>query len=162
MDWHNPDDDKCASNENTPSRFLDYTHVSVRELCTNYGKIDVLWYDGPWPLDAEGLESVKMKAMVRELQPDIIINDRSLIIEDFEPIEQHITSAGEGLAWEACVTFNVSWDYTHIDTNFKNTWDVISLLRQVAAGGGNLLLNIGPTPECFLPKPCGKTLLEAG
>lgn len=162
MDWHHPDGAKCAGDEAARRRFVDYTHGLVRELCTNYGKIDIMWYDVSWPLDADGWESAKMNAMVRELQPDIIINDRSQIPEDFGTPEQHITPAGEGRAWEACMTFNDSWGYTPIDTNYKSAWHIVSMLRQVAAGGGNLLLNIGPTPEGYVPEPCEKALLEVG
>jgi len=137
MDWHHPDGARCLKNEAARRRFVDYTHGLVRELCTNYGKIDILWYDVAWPLDAEGWESAKMNAMVRELQPDIIINNRSKLPEDFQTPEQHITPAEEGRMWESCMTMNDSWGYTPIDTNWKSAWRVVAMLRQAAAGGGN-------------------------
>ena len=77
MDWHHPDGARCADDEAARRRFVDYTHGLIRELLTNYGKIDVLWYDVSWPLDAEGWESEKMNEMVFELQPDIIVNNRN-------------------------------------------------------------------------------------
>ena len=141
---------------------MDFTHGIVRELCSNYGKLDILWYDVNWPLDAEGWESAKMNAMARELQPDIIINNRSGLPEDFGTPEQRIVAETGGRAWEACMTFNESWGYTPIDTDWKSAWDVVKMLRQVAAGGGNLLLNIGPTPEGGVPEPCEKALKEVG
>jgi alpha-L-fucosidase len=162
MDWHHPDGAKCKKDEAARRRFVDYTHGLVRELCTNYGKLDILWYDVNWPLDAEGWESAKMNAMVRKLQPDIIINNRSGLPEDFGTPEQHITPEKEGRAWEACMTFNESWGYTPIDTRYKDAWEVIRMLRQVAAGGGNLLLNIGPTPEGGVPEPCVTVLKGTG
>ncbi len=151
LDWHHPDGARCAKDEDARRRFVDYTHGLVRELCTNYGKIDIMWYDMSWPLDAEGWESEKMNAMVRELQPDIIINNRSWLPEDFGTPEQSITAEEGGRMWEACMTTNETWGYTPIDKNWKTPWDVVRMLRQVAAGGGNLLLNIGPTPEGDVP-----------
>jgi hypothetical protein len=59
MDWHHPDGARCATDETARRRFVDYTHGLIRELMTNYGKIDVLWYDVAWPLDAAGWESEK-------------------------------------------------------------------------------------------------------
>jgi alpha-L-fucosidase len=101
--------------------------------------------------------------MVRRLQPDIIINNRSGLAEDFSTPEQHITPETAGRAWESCMTFNeISWGYTPIDTRYKDAWTVVKMLRQVAAGGGNLLLNIGPAPDGSVPAPCVRTLLEVG
>ena len=50
MDWHHPDGARCAQDEAARRRFLDFTQGCVRELCTNYGKLDILWYDVSWPL----------------------------------------------------------------------------------------------------------------
>lgn len=160
MDWHHPDGARCKHDEAARRRFVDYIHGQVRELCTNYGKVDIMWYDVSWPLDVEGWESVKLNAMVRELQPNIIINDRAQLPEDFGTPEGHITPAKGGRAWESCMTFNNSWGYTPIDTEWKSAKKVVDMLRQVAAGGGNLLLNIGPTPEGYVPEPCEKALTE--
>ena len=162
MDWHHPDGANCAKDENARRRFVDFIHGQVEELCTNYGKVDIMWYDVSWPLDAEGWESAKLNAMVRSHQPDILINDRSQIPEDFGTPEGHITPAGPGRAWESCMTSNDSWGYTPIDKNYKNAWHIVSMLRQCAAGGGNLLLNIGPTPEGDVPPECAREFKKAG
>ncbi|BCW99378.1 MAG: hypothetical protein KatS3mg024_2205 [Armatimonadota bacterium] len=150
-DWHHPDGRECLYDEGARKRFVEYTHGLVRELCSNYGKIDILWYDCPYPLSAEGWESERLNAMVRSLQPDILINNRSRIPEDFETPEQHITPAKGGRAWESCMTLNDSWGYTPIDRNYKTAWHVVRMLRQVASHGGNLLLNIGPAPDGSIP-----------
>lgn len=162
MDWHHPDGARCKHDEAARRRFVDYIHGQVRELCSNYGTLDILWYDVSWPLNVEEWESAKMNAMVRQLQPDIVINDRSQLPEDFGTPEQHITPAQGGRAWEACMTFNESWGYTPIDTDWKSAGQVVRMLRQVAAGGGNLLLNIGPTPEGYVPAPCQQALEQVG
>ena len=159
-DWYHAD--FCPEDPPRWQRYLDYYHGQVRELCTNYGKLDIMWYDVNWPLSAEGWESAKMNAMVRKLQPDVVINNRSGLPEDFGTPEQHIRAEDLGRMWEACMTFNDSWGYTPIDTNFKSAWQVVAMLRQVAAGGGNLLLNIGPAPSGAAPEPCVKILGEVG
>lgn len=162
MDWHHPDGAKCAKNEKSRRRFVDYIHGQIRELLSNYGKIDILWYDVSWPLDAQGWESEKMNQMALELQPDIIINNRNQLPGDFGTPEQHIRAEEGGRMWEACMTFNNAWGYTPIDTDWKDAGAVAGMLRQVAAGGGNLLLNIGPAPDGSVPAPCPKVLKQVG
>src|SRR6266699_5091384 len=74
MDWHHPDGALCATDEAARQRFVAYTQGCVRELCTQYGQLDILWYDVSWPLEtAERWESLEMNQMVRQLQPGIII-----------------------------------------------------------------------------------------
>ena len=111
MDWHHPDGARCLHDEAARARFVEYTHGLIRELMTNYGKIDVLWYDVDWPLNADGWESEKMNKMVFELQPDIIVNNRNRLPGDFSTPEQHINAAADGRAWESCMTMNDSWGY---------------------------------------------------
>jgi alpha-L-fucosidase len=161
MDWHHPDGARCAHNEKARRRFVDYIHGQIRELLTNYGKIDIMWYDVSWPLDAEGWESEKMNRMVLKLQPDIIMNNRNQLPGDFGTPEQHITPDPERM-WEACMTFNSAWGYTPIDTDYKSASQVVGMLRQVAAGGGNLLLNVGPSPEGKVIAPMPRILRRVG
>lgn len=162
MDWHHPDGVRCLKDEKARRRFVDYIHGQVRELCTNYGKLDIMWYDVAWPLDAEGWESAKMNAMVRQLQPDIIINNRSKLPEDFSTPEQHVTPEREGRAWESCMTMNDSWGYNAADDNWKTPRQAVGYLVEAAKGGGNLLLNIGPKPDGSVPAPSIKILTAMG
>src|SRR5580658_306097 len=104
MDWHHPDGARCATDEDARKRFVEYTHGLVREIMTNYGKVDVLWYDVDWPLDAHQWESERMNKMVYELQPDIVVNNRNGLPGDFSTPEQQITAASGGRSWEACMT----------------------------------------------------------
>jgi alpha-L-fucosidase len=128
---------------------------------TNYGKIDVLWYDVPWPLSAEGWESVKMNQMVRKLQPDVIINNRSKVPEDFDTPEQRI-EASKGRNWEACMTMNDSWGYHKTDDNWKSAKTCIRNLITCARQGGNYLLNIGPMADGAIPPQSIDILTEVG
>jgi alpha-L-fucosidase len=163
MDWHHPDGARCATDKATRRRFLDFTQGCVRELCSNYGKIDILWYDVSWPLRSpEEWESVKMNTMARELQPHVVINNRSQLDEDFGTPEEHVTAAEAGRAWEACMTFNGSWGYMPIAPDWHSVREVLEMLRTAAAGQGNLLLNIGPKPDGSAPEEAVERLTAVG
>lgn len=162
MDWHHPDGASCAHDEEARKRFVEYTHGLIRELMTNYGKIDVLWYDVNWPLTAEQWESERMNRMVYELQPDIIINDRNGLPGDFTTPEQHIGSFSDGRAWETCMTMNDSWGYNKSDDMWKNSKTIVSNLIQCAQGGGNYLLNIGPRADGSVPQESVSVLESVG
>jgi alpha-L-fucosidase len=163
MDWRHTDGAACARDMTARRRFLDFTQGAVRELCSNYGKIDILWYDVSWPLESpEQWESVKMNAMVRELQPDIIINNRSKLDEDFGTPEEQIAAEKAGREWEACMTFNGSWGYMPSAVDWHSAREVVSMLRSAAAGRGNLLLNIGPRPDGSVPEEAVSILGDVG
>ena len=163
MDWHHPDGAECARDEAARRRFLDFTQGCVRELCSNYGKLDILWYDVSWPLQTpERWESVKLNAMVRQLQPDILINNRAQLPEDFGTPEEHVTAEQAGRDWEACMTFNGSWGYMPSAIDWRSVREVISMLRVAAAGQGNLLLNIGPRPDGAVPEEVYERLIPVG
>jgi len=163
MDWHHPDGARCATDEAARRRFIDFTHGCVRELMSNYGKIDILWYDVSWPLATPELwESVEMGRMARALQPHILINNRSKLDEDFGTPEEHVTAAEAGRAWEACMTFNGAWGYMPISPDWRSTREVIDMLHTAAAGQGNLLLNIGPTPDGSVPPEATERLTAVG
>jgi alpha-L-fucosidase len=151
MDWHHPDGARCATDEAARRRFVDYIHTHLRELLTNYGKVDILWYDVSWPLDAAGWESERMNRMVFELQPDIIVNNRNKLAGDFSTPEQQITAAEAGRAWESCMTMNDSWGYHRADDGWKSPKQIIRNLITCAHDGGNYLLNIGPKPDGTVP-----------
>jgi alpha-L-fucosidase len=162
MDWHHPDGARCATDEAARRRFVEYTHGLIRELLTNYGKIDVLWYDVPWPLDAAAWESERMNKMVFELQPDIIVNNRNKLPGDFSTPEQHITAESGGRAWETCMTLNDSWGYQSADDAWKTPKQVIRNLISCTRDSGNYLLNIGPKPDGSIPEESVRILNEVG
>jgi len=162
MDWHHPDGARCQDDPAARRRFVDYTHGLIRELMTNYGKIDVLWYDVSWPLDAEGWESEKMNQMVFALQPDIIVNNRNRLAGDFSTPEQTIRAESGGRAWESCMTLNDSWGYQKADDNWKTPRTVIRNLITCTRDGGNYLLNIGPAPDGSIPPESARILTEVG
>ena len=165
MEWHHPDSWKCANDKEARRRFTDYIKALNTELLTNYGKIDILWYDVPLPMENwEGWDSLERNQYLRSLQPDIIINDRSRLDEDFGTPEEHVTP--ESRDWEACMTFNgISWGY--VDSEMAkpysyNAQRIINMLNTCAANGGNLLLNIGPMPDGSVPEEAVEPLTQVG
>jgi alpha-L-fucosidase len=151
MDWHHPDGARCERDEAARRRFVEYIHTHLRELLTNYGKVDILWYDVSWPLDAKGWESERMNEMVFKLQPDIIVNNRNKLAGDFSTPEQQITATEVGRAWESCMTMNDSWGYHRADDGWKMPKQIIRNLITCAHDGGNYLLNIGPKADGSVP-----------
>ncbi|MGO8789932.1 MAG: alpha-L-fucosidase [Terriglobia bacterium] len=162
MDWHHPDGARCLTDESARVRFVEYTHGLIRELLTQYGKIDVLWYDVDWPLSPAQWESEKMNKMVFELQPDIIVNDRNGLPGDFTTPEQEINPAKAGRSWETCMTVNESWGYQKADTDWKSAETIVRNLSTCAHDAGNYLLNIGPKPDGSVPEESVRILTEVG
>jgi alpha-L-fucosidase len=126
---------------------VNQAHAQIRELMTNYGKVDILWYDGGWPGDIWRPE--ELNGMARSLQPNIIINDRSGTAEDYGTPENEIKPMAR--PWEACYTMNDSWGYALWDLNYKSTTEILHLLSTCTSNGGNLLLNVGPDADGRFP-----------
>jgi alpha-L-fucosidase len=147
-DWYNLDWARgFQGDEPAYHRFMDYTRSLLTELLTNYGKIDILWYDLPQCYTALHWQAVDLNHYLRKLQPQIIINNRAYTSEDFGTPEQHVSAAPVGRLWESCMTLNDHWGYSHVDTNYKSPRDIAVNLATVASGGGNLLLNVGPDAQ---------------
>jgi alpha-L-fucosidase len=140
-------------------KLVEYVHEQVRELMSNYGKIDILWYDGAWPVGtmpgwgfsptdeevAASWRSSELNAMVRGLQPGIIINNRSFLPEDFGTPEQTITPMDR--PWELCDTMGDLWGVSSSDKNRKSVLEMLTRLITCVSKGGNMLLNVGPNAD---------------
>ncbi len=142
------------------NKYRQYLKDQVREILTNYGKIDIIWLDYSFPKNKYGKsrsdwDSENLLKMVRELQPGIIVNDR-LDLEDveggwdFKSPEQYkprewVQVNGKRVPWEACQTFSGSWGYYRDEMSWKDNKQLIELLIETVSKGGNLLLNVGPT-----------------
>ena len=176
-DWREPglfDPKGCP---NSARQMVESVHRQVEELMSNYGPIDVLWYDGwywewcrhKWPglpreVAIDFWRSHELNARVRRLQPGIIINDRSGPPEDFTTPEQKIEAEKDGRAWETCMTIGSSngWGYIRHDPPRKTTAQLIQHLIEAAYQGGNYLLNVGPKPDGAIRKEEQVRLREMG
>ncbi len=174
IDWHHPefpidgvhpqrnDEEALKTNKDRDiTKYAEYLHGQVRELLSNYGKIDVMFFDFSYSgREGEGLlshgkgkddwQSEKLIALVRELQPGIIINDRTEIPQDYVTPEQvqpegQVLLDGKPVIWEACQTFSGSWGYYRDEFTWKSPEMLIQMLIDGVSKGGNLLLNVGPT-----------------
>jgi alpha-L-fucosidase len=165
MDWHHPDGWRCAFDTQARARFNAYIRELNRELLTQYGKIDIMWFDVALPMETwEGWDSLELCQMVRELQPGIIINNRTRLDEDFGTPEEHLTALDRD--WEACMTFNgISWGYVDSAQALPYSYNaqrILRMLNTVTSGGGNLLLNIGPAPDGSVPAEAIEPLAAVG
>ena len=166
MDWHHPDSWKCANDPEARRRFLQYIEDLNTELLTNYGKIDILWYDVSCPMEnAESWDSVNRNARLRKLQPHIIINNRSALPEDFATPEQAIR-AEKDCDWEACMTLTrLAWGYVDPEQSKPfavSSKQIVRDLHLCTCGGGNLLLNISPEPDGSVSEDTWERLLPVG
>ena len=139
--------------------YRQYLKDQVREILTNYGKIDILWLDFSYPGEnGKGRDdwgSVELLKMVRQLQPGIIVNDRLDLKDvpggwDFTTPEQFKVQSwpevdSRKIPWETCQTFSGSWGYYRDEHTWKDTKQLLVLLIESVSKGGNLLLNVGPT-----------------
>ena len=163
-DWHHPDYPALtdadrpyayAPRRSTPEawdRFIeDYLFAQVRELLTNYGPIDVLWFDGGWERSAAEWSADELRRLVAKLQPDCLVNDRLPGHGDFDTPEQFVPSTPPSRPWETCMTMNSTWGYCPADDGYKSSHELIHTLCEVASRGGNLLLNVSPRGDGSLP-----------
>ena len=151
-DWHFPGvlPQGYPVSKPTMKLLVDQAHAQVRELLTNYGKVDILWFDGLSPNDPVGWRSKELLAMARKLQPEIIINDRSGIPGDFGTPENSVTA--QDRPWESCFCMNRTWGYAPYDRNYKPVDELLRLLVSCTSQKGNFLLNVSPDGEGTLPK----------
>lgn len=161
------------------SGYLAYFHGQVKELLTNYGKIDILWFDFSYDdMTGEKWEATKLMEMIRELQPEILIDNRlggniklaqpEVYAGDFYSPEQIIPVGGivnmdlKPIPWEACITLNDHWGYHSKDLNYKSPKQVIRTLVECVSKGGNLLLNVGPNAKGEIPEQSHEILQAVG
>ncbi len=157
-----PDAVDALEHESDREIFIRNTHARFRELVTRYNPIDVLWYDGWWPFNADGWQAERMNAMVRVIQPHILFNGRNGLPGDFATPEGHLGSPKPWRPWEGCITHNDNWGFHAADHAWKTPHQVIGLLAACAQGRGNLLLNIGPRGDGSVPEASVRVLEDVG
>ena len=198
IDWHQQDYDNTIcpdlcypknqiallKNKGIPrnhAAYQKYLHTQVRELLSNYGPIDIIWWDYSQG-DAEGEKGWKAPSLIetcRKLHPGIIMNNRlysysgldktkalgglDVRCGDFMTPEQHIPAEGyPGTDWEACMTVSDKWGFNRFDTNVKSTETIIRKLVECTAKGGNLLINVNPMADGTIPPKVAAALRGVG
>jgi alpha-L-fucosidase len=184
LDWHHPDYFPMGKTGQTagrvakadPKRYVEYYQGQVRELCTNYGAIGGIWFDGWWDKPDADWDLAKTYRLIHELQPGALVGNNHHVApfpgEDFQMFEQDLpgeNAAGfnkAGIAaklpLETCLTINQSWGYTARDTRFKTAEQIIHALLGAAGRGANLLLNVGPRPDGTIGPEFTQRLQEVG
>ena len=143
-DWHHSD--YLTENHD---RYVKYLHGQIREILTNYGKIDGLWFDnlrGVSKETAKLWDAENLFKMARSIQPDLIINNRCGVEADFETPEQHVGHFSRERSWESCITLGTQWAWQSND-KLKSYEEAIKMLVVCAVGDGNLALNTNPMPD---------------
>ncbi|MDN5202176.1 alpha-L-fucosidase [Fulvivirgaceae bacterium BMA10] len=187
MDWHHPQAQSInephywafggenKSNPEFPNYLEGYMKPQLKELIENYDPA-ILWFDGEWVDDFTHEQGQALYQYIRELKPDILINNRvdkgrqgmqgmnaeGDFAGDFGTPEQEILATSSDLDWESCMTMNDTWGYDQTDENWKSTAQLVHNLVDVAAKGGNYLLNIGPTGEGLIPDASVERLQQIG
>lgn len=193
IDWHHPDypnvgnhpqrDDKeYAKRKFDWDNYLKYMHGQVKELVTQYGKLDIMWFDYSFDdYSGEKWKARELVDMVRKYQPGIILDNRLeahvgltagkrniSLLGDFETPEQGIPDGpildqyGNPIPWETCLTLNNHWGYHELDKNWKSPELVIQSLVNCVSKDGNLLLNVGPDARGLIPDESVAILEEVG
>ena len=198
IDWHHPDypaygddihpmrnNESFKDKEHNFDNYLKYMHGQVEELCKNYGKIDIFWFDFSYgDYRGEKWKATELMRMIRSHLPDVIIDNRlegsgdhlgSLVKgerteyagdfvspEQIIPIEPIKNDNGDYIPWESCITMNDHWAYHAHDKNFKPANMLIKSLVECVSKGGNLLLNVGPDAKGNIPKESLEILEKIG
>lgn len=162
FNWSFPGGQEPSRYTGSMEAMSDQIHRQVQELMTQYGAIDLLWYDGTGWFDWEkrGIKNPaliwradELNAMVRRLQPQILINDRAGVAADFVTHEGSVGGPKEGLPAESCMTIGdwQGWGYMRNNPNIKPVSQILQSLVLAANWEGNLLLNVGPRADGSIP-----------
>ncbi len=144
-------------------KFVQFTHAQIRELMTDYGQVDILWLDGGWVRGKEDIRMAELVAMARDLQPGLIVANRSVgdEFEDFVTPERELPDEALPGTWEACLPLCPDWKFVDQQKG-KSAAEVFAELTYANARGGNFLLGIGPKPDGTLRPEDVATLRELG
>ena len=198
IDWHHPDfphyGDKQHPMRDNPAykdykydfdKYLEYMHGQIKELCTNYGKIDIFWFDFSYDdMRGEKWKATELVRMIRSYQPDVLMDNRLEVSgegfgslatqnpteycgdfvspEQIIPPEGVVDDMGNPVVWESCITMNNNWGYNSRDNHFKTADIVIKKLVECVSKGGNMLINVGPDARGNIPAQSLEILEKVG
>ena len=168
QDWNNPGGAASGGHwdkaqHGSMDEYIDKVAVpQVKEILSNYGQVDILWWDTPTDMTKERAEKF---LPILAKYPNLITNNRlgGGYNGDTETPEQFVPATGfPGRNWETCMTMNDTWGYKSKDDKWKSTTEIIQTLIDIVSKGGNYLLNVGPTSEGLVPQPSIERLAEVG
>lgn len=133
----------CADDMNKWNRFLEFHKKQLTELLTNFGKIDLMWFDGVWERTSEQWKFKEMREYIKKLSPETIVNERIGEYGDYKCPEVGVPTVPPKGRWELCYTMNDSWGYNENDKNYKSLRQIVRVFTECIGGGGNLLLDVG-------------------
>ncbi|MGH2643220.1 MAG: alpha-L-fucosidase, partial [Chitinophagaceae bacterium] len=172
MDWHSPYQRPADTNAEHPTynpttminnqKYLAYMKEQLQEIITQY-HTNLLWFDGGWMHGWTAEDAHDIYNYITDLDPKLIVNNRlEHGVGDYGTPEQKIPVRGLPGPWETCMTINNTWGYKTLDTHWKSDTTLIVNLIHCASGGGNFLLNVGPTGKGVIPQPEVDRLLAMG
>lgn len=154
-----------AGGEEDPAKweeFLKFNNNQLGELMTNYGTVDLLWFDGDWERSANQWHMKEFREYLHSLNPDVILNSRMQGYGDYETPEQGIPLYGPEGEWEFCTTINDSWGYRPSDNDYKTSGQIIRMFCDCITLGGRMLLDVGPKEDGTLDERQEKVLEDLG
>ena len=198
IDWHHPDyphygdryhpmrnHPECSNENRDFNRYLEYMFNQAREICSNYGKLDLLWFDFSYDhMRGETWKATEFIQMVRSLQPNVIIDNRLEVsgegfgsLHDCRPTPYHgdfvtpekfippqgiLDVEGNPMLWEVCATMNNNWGFNGTDPFYKPASMLIKKLVECVSKGGNMILNVGPDAQGNIPPQSQAILRDIG
>ena len=198
IDWHHPDyphygdryhpmrnHPECSNENRDFNRYLEYMFNQAREICSNYGKLDLLWFDFSYDhMRGETWKATEFIEMVRSLQPNVIIDNRLEVsgegfgsLHDCRPTPYHgdfvtpekfippqgiLDVEGNPMLWEVCATMNNNWGFNGTDLFYKPASMLIKKLVECVSKGGNMILNVGPDAQGNIPPQSQAILRDIG
>lgn len=154
-----------AGGEEDPAKweqFLEFNNNQLRELMTNYGTIDLLWFDGDWERSAKQWRMPQFREYLHQLNPNVVLNSRMQGYGDYETPEQGIPLYGPEGEWEFCTTINDSWGYRPSDNDYKTSGQIVRMFCDCITLGGRMLLDVGPKEDGTLDPRQEKVLTDLG
>ena len=143
-------------------KFLEFNNNQMREIMTNYGTIDLLWFDGDWERSAKQWKMKEFREYLHTLNPNVVLNSRMQGYGDYETPEIGIPLIAPKGPWEFCTTINTSWGYRVSDNNYKSSWQIIRTFCDCITLGGNMLLDVGPKEDGTLDPRQEQILIDLG
>lgn len=146
-------------------RFVQFTQNQIHELATNYGQLDVMWFDAGWVCEQSG-QDIRLGEVIdriRKFQPGMLCADRTIggPYENYVTPEQCVPDQPLNIPWESCITMGTSFSFKYEDV-YKTPRQIVSMLVDIVAKGGNLALNVGPQPDGRIPEGAQRTMKGLG